>query len=461
MSSLANLLASLPESERAALMASMTPEMQAELNYNWGFWSRPNQREPEGDWNTWLVLAGRGFGKTRVATEWIRQNVCGDTPLAPGKYRRIAMVAETAADARDVLVEGESGILAIHPTSHRPLFEPSKRRLTWPNGAVATLYNATEPDQLRGPQHDASICDELAKWKYVEDTFNMLMFGLRLGTKPRNLITTTPRPLKIFRDLMDDPKTFVTRGTTLDNSDNLPPSFLKTVYERYAGTRLGRQELEGEILDDVPGALWSRRVFDEHRVKAWKDLPAMKRVLVSIDPAAKESKDTDDTAETGITVGGLGVDGRGYLLDDVSCREGPMGWAKLAIAAYDRYEADGIVAEINQGGAMVESVIRQVRPEVKIITVHASRGKVTRAEPVSALYEQGRISHLGSLPILEDQMILVTPFGVTGGGLMDRVDSAVWLFHELMLKGQGVIKMPQQARRHMPSHVGRSRFTGY
>ena len=463
MSSLANLLASLPEAERTALLASMTPELLAELNYNWQFWARPEQLPPEGEWLIWMIICGRSWGKTRTGSEWIRSCVCGDTPLTSGPRndRYIALLAETAGDARDVLVEGPAGILACHPKDHRPNFEPSKRRLTWPNGAIATLYNGTEPDQLRGPQHSIAWIDEIAKYRYISETWDMLQFGLRLGTKPRQLITTTPRPLRLLRDLMEDPRTHLTRGVTADNAANLPTEFINSVYERYAGTRLGRQELEGEFLDDVPGALWTRKTFDEHRVKKFGDLPAMKRMIVSIDPAAKASGDTDETAETGIIVAGLGDDGRGYLIDDISCREGPAGWAKMAIAGYDRYECDAICAEVNNGGDMIETVIRNYRPEIKVIKVHASIWKITRAEPVSALYEQGKISHLGSLPILEDQMVMFTANGIMGGSLADRTDAAVHALTELMLKGQGVIRTPPQTRRTMPSHVGRSRFTGY
>lgn len=423
-----------------AQLASIPQQTKAELLHHWPFWARPEQRAPAGDWHTWLILAGRGFGKTRAGAEWVREMVCGSTPLAAGRYSRVALVAETAADCRDVLVEGDSGLLGIHPKAFRPSYEPSKRRVTWPNGAVATLYNATEPDQLRGPQHDMAWCDELAKWRYAEETWDMLQFGLRLGTKPRQLITTTPRPIVLLRKIMADSRTTITRGSTFDNASNLAGSFLTAVKAKYEGTRLGRQELNAEVLDDVPGALWTRELIDKSRKRKGDKLPDMSRVVVAIDPAAK-SKDnasSDNTADTGIVVCGLGVDGRGYVLDDQTCALSPTGWAKRAIAAFDIWSADAIIVETNQGGDMVREVIRAVRDTVPIVEVHASRGKVTRAEPISALYEQGRISHVGALPDLEDQMVLFTPSGIAGETTGDRVDALVWaltqLFPSLIVK---------------------------
>lgn len=378
-----------------------------------------------------MILAGRGSGKTRAGAEWIRANLCGASPLAGGKYRRAALIAETVGDARDVLVEGDSGLLAIHPPDFRPLYEPSKRRITWKNGATAAIFNATEPDQLRGPQFDCAWCDELAKWRYANDTWDMLQFGLRLGDDPRQVITTTPRPIKLLKQIMNDPTTIVTRGTTYDNRSNLAPQFFQSIISRYEGTRLGRQELNAEVLDDVPNALWTRANLDEYRRKLNDPLPTMLRVAVAIDPAARESADGESTAETGIIVAGLGDDGRGYVIDDLSCRFGPNGWARRAVSGYDLYSGDIIVAESNQGGAMVESVIRSVRATLPVSLVHASRGKVTRAEPIAALYEQGRISHVGSLGPLEDQMLMFTPYGIDGETTADRVDALVWAMTEL------------------------------
>jgi phage terminase large subunit-like protein len=285
-----------------------------------------------------------------------------------------------------------------------------------------------EPDQLRGPQHDLAWCDELAKWRYAQETWDMLQFGLRLGDDPRQVITTTPRPIALLKAIMADPRTVVTRGRTYDNAAHLAPTFLQSIRARYEGTRLGRQELDAEILDDTPGALWTREMLDRTRRKQGDKLPDMQRVVVAIDPAGRsqETALSEGTAETGIVVCGLGVDGRGYVLDDQSCSLSPNGWARRALAAFDLYQADAIVVETNQGGDMVRQTIQSVRPGVSVIEVHASRGKVTRAEPIAALYEQGRISHVGSLAALEDQMVLFTPLGIAGETTGDRVDALVW-----------------------------------
>ncbi len=429
----ASFLASLTQAQRKAFLASLTPKELESLNYDWGFWARPEQREPSSNWDTWLILAGRGAGKTRTGAEWVRARVNGTTPLGAGRCRQIALVAETAADARDVIVEGTSGLLAIHPPAFRPKFEPSKRRLTWPNGAVATLYNATEPDQLRGPQHDAAWCDELAKWRYARETWDMLQFGLRLGDAPRQVVTTTPRPIPIIRELLarEGRGVALTRGTTYENRANLAQTFFETIVKHYEGTRLGRQELNAELVDDIDGALWTRALLDRWRVAGGNSLPNMRRVVVGVDPAAKASAEGDRTSETGIVVAGLGEDGRGYILDDLSCRLSPRGWACKAIAAYDRYEADALVVEINQGGAMVEAVLRAERAGLPLRQVRASRGKTVRAEPIAALYEQGRVRHAGAFPALEDQMVMFTPFGIEGGGAADRVDALVWALSDL------------------------------
>ncbi len=429
MNSLAESLASLPETDRAQYYASLTEEQAQELLYRWDFWARPNQIAPEGNWNTWLILAGRGFGKTRTGAEWIRSMVCGPTPLSKGKARHIALVAETASDARDVMVEGPAGLLQVHPKDFRPMYEPSKRRLTWPNGAVATCYNAVEPDQLRGPQHDTAWCDEMAKWRYAQDTWDMLQFGMRLGIHPRQCITTTPRPIPLVKELLKDPGTAVTRGSTYENRSNLAANFFESIIQKYEGTRLGRQELNAEVLGDVPGSLWTHTNLDENRVTP-EGVPDLQRVVVGVDPSASEA-DMEGVAETGIIAAGLGVDGRGYTLGDYSCNLGPNGWARRALSAYDIHEADAIVVEINNGGAMVANTIRSIRPTVKIIEVRASRGKVTRAEPISALYEQGRVSQVGEYPQLEDQMVIFTPFGIEGDTTADRVDALVWAYTEL------------------------------
>lgn len=346
----------------------------------------------------------------------------------------------TAADARDVIVEGNSGILSVHPEHERPLYEPSKRRITWPSGAIATCYNASEPDQLRGPQHHYAVVDELAKFPHAQDLWDQLQFGLRLGSKPQAVIATTPRPIPIIKRLMADAGTILTRGRTLDNRSNLAAGAVDALIERYSGTRLGRQELEGEIVDDVPGALWTRAMIDATRVR---DAPAMSRVVVAIDPSGTDGSDDGD--DVGIVVAGRGVDGRGYVLADSTCKLSPEGWARLAITAYHRWQADRIVAERNFGGAMVGAVIRAADASVPYKEVVASRGKSARAEPVSALYEQGRISHVAqpgveSLSTLEDEMVLMASSGFMGEGSPNRVDALVWALTEVML---GHIPVPR------------------
>jgi phage terminase large subunit-like protein len=323
------------------------------------------------------------------------------------------------------MVEGPAGILAIHPKDFRPNYEPSKRRLTWPNGATATLYNAVEPDQLRGPQHDAAWGDEVAKWRYMQETWDQLQFGLRLGKHPRQIVTTTPRPLPLIRKLMNDPDTVVTRGRTYDNAANLAAPFLRQIEDRYGGTRLGRQELEGEVLEDIPGALWQRSNIDRNRrPEAPGDL---QRIIVAIDPATSSDEGSD---ETGIVCVGMARDAdgynRGYVLADRSLRGSPDEWAKAAVALYREFEADRIVAEKNQGGEMVEAVIRAVDRNVPISLVHASRGKLIRAEPVSALYEQNRIHHIGRFDELEDQMCIFSADYDRANGSPDRMDALVW-----------------------------------
>lgn len=421
----AEILANLPENERKLLMSDLSPELLAELKYNWGFWARPNQMEPDGDWTTWLILAGRGFGKTRTGAETIRKWVCGDTPLSKGRCSKIALVAETAPDARDVMVEGPAGLLACHPKDFRPMYEPSKRRVTWPNGAYATLFNAVEPDQLRGPQFDAAWCDELAKWRYAQETFTQLQFGLRLGVHPKQIITTTPRPIPVVRKLMADPDCVVTRGRTFDNAANLAAPFLRQIEERYGGTRLGRQELEGEVLDDIPGAMWNREIIDGSRVKEVPD--DLYRVIVAVDPAASSDEEADETGIIGVGAS-PNNDGvmQGYVLSDRSIRGTPEDWARRAVQLYRELSADRIVAEKNNGGEMVEAVIRAVDRSVPVTLVHASRGKAVRAEPISALYEQGRVHHVGRFDKLEDQMCQFTHDINRDEGSPDRVDALVW-----------------------------------
>ncbi len=374
--------------------------------------------------------------------------VCGDTPLSASrwKHNRIGIIGETAADTRDVLVEGPAGILATHPKAFRPEYEPSKRRLTWPNGAVATLYNGVEPDQLRGPQHDLIWYDELAKFQYAQESWDQGQFGLRLG-RPHQIVTTTPRPIPVVRDIMKSPSTIITRGSTYDNRSNLAEAFFEEVVGKFEGTRLGRQELNAEILDDAPGALWSRNSIDACR--RTKNLPEMKRVVVSVDPSGR-GDDDDKGDDIGIVVAGLGIDDRGYVLADLTVSAGPATWGKVAVQAYKDFRADRIVAEKNFGGAMVEHVIRTVDPRVSFKTVTASRGKSVRAEPVAALYEQSRVTHAEVFAELEDQMCLLTPDEYMGRGSPDRLDAMVWALTELMLERQA-----RRARRVAHYHMGR------
>mgnify|MGYP005848093805 CR=1 FL=1 len=340
------------------------------------------------------------------------------------------MIAETAADARDVLVEGQSGILAVSPDHERPLYEPSKRRLTWPDGAVATLYNGTEPDQLRGPEHSVAWVDELAKYRYPQETWDMLQFGLRLGGHPQVCVTTTPRPIPIIRSLAKDASTVLTRGSTFDNADNLSGRFLRTVRERYEGTRLGRQELYAEVLDDIPGALWTAQMFRR------EEPGQLQRIVVGVDPSGAGGNDDEAADEIGVIVAARRRDGTFILLEDATCRLSPMGWARVAVNAYHRHAASAIIAEKNFGGAMVESTIRAVDRNANVRMVTASRGKAVRAEPVAALYEQGRVGHVPGLEHLEGQMMQMTANGYMGEGSPDRLDAAVWALSELM-EGRG------------------------
>ncbi|MFZ1922692.1 MAG: terminase family protein [Xanthobacteraceae bacterium] len=419
-----------------------TPEGRNQFRFLWKLWARPSQLQPVGDWSNWLILAGRGFGKTRTGAEWVRDNMCGSTPLTRGRWRHIALVAETAADARDVMVgDGKaasdtragSGLLQIHPKGFRPVYEPSKRRLTWPNGAVATIYNGTEPDQLRGPQHDAAWCDELAKWQYAQEAWDQLQLGLRTGQNPQVCITTTPRPIGLLKQIIADPGTVVTRGSTFDNSTNLSPKFLATVKRKYKGSRLGRQELYAELLEDLEGALWKRSIIDALRVEV-RELPPLQRIVVAIDPNASSDEDSN---ECGIVCAGLGTNNHGYVLDDISGVMAPHEWANRAIALLAARRGDRIVAEINNGGEMVEHTLRTIDPMVSFRSVWASRGKIARAEPISALYEQGRVHHVNSLARLEDQMCAFTvDFNRKEMGYSpDRVDALVWALTDLMIEG--------------------------
>lgn len=458
----------LSTSDQKKWLNKLTEDEAQVLHFAWrGFWARENQLAPavndNSPWLVWLVLAGRGFGKTRTGAEWVIEEVTS------GRARRIALIAPTAADARDVMVEGDSGILAISPPWFKPKYEPSKRRLTWPNGAVATLYSADEPERLRGPNHDLIWADELCSWRYSE-TWDMAMFGLRRGKNPRACVTTTPKPISLLREIMKAKSTVKTLGSTYDNRANLAAAFFQNVVTKYEGSRLGRQELEAEILDDVPGALWTYKMIDLTRTR-FENLPGMtqqftngeipkdisdedrvkyirncmQRVVVSVDPSGTKGSSgglvnlTDSSPnDVGIIVIGKGIDGHAYILEDLTINASPAIWGQRVVDAYYKWSGDRVVAEKNFGGAMVEFVIRAADPRVPYKEVHASKGKHIRAEPCSSLYERTpqkmpTVHHLGSLPQLETQMTQMTSQGYVGDGSPDRLDAAVWGITELML----------------------------
>lgn len=349
-------------------------------------------------------------------------------------YRRGALLGRTAADIRDVMIEGDSGILSVCPPWNKPEYNPSKRRITWPNGAIMTAYSADKPDMLRGPQHDFAWVDEPASFRYPE-AYDMLTFGLRLGQRPLAVITGTPKPVQLIKDLIKSPDCKVTKGSTYDNRDNLAPPFLNRIIQKYEGTRLGRQEIYADILDDLPGALWTRSILDLNRVPVIGfDWAHLGRIVVAIDPAVSNEEQSN---ETGIVVAARSLAGQGYLLDDLTRSETPAGWGKAAVEAYHKYRADCIVAEVNQGGDMVEHVIRSIDPTVSFRAVRATRGKHVRAEPVSNLAERGVIHHVGSFPELEDQLCLITATGYEGEGSPDRADAYVWAFTDLLIGQAG------------------------
>jgi phage terminase large subunit-like protein len=379
--------------------------------------ARADQRPPsDPDWVVWLLMSGRGAGKTRSGTEWVHRAV--------KKLPRIALVAATGADARDVMLEGESGILTIAPPGWRPIYEPSKRRLTWPNGAVATVYSGEEPDRLRGPEHYAAWLDEAAFYPLVQDVWDNLMFGLRLGEKPRVIVTTTPKPRPWLKALLADPRTRLSRSSTYANLDNLSPVFAERVIAKYEGTRLGRQELYAEILEDVEGALWSVNLIASARTE---EPPDLDRIVVAVDPAGSSNKGSD---ETGILVVGMQRAERDhlYVLDDLSGTYSPNDWANKTMQAVRKWNADCIVAETNFGGDMVTETLRNVDNRVRIKTVRAKKAKKLRAEPVVGLYEQGRVHHVGEFVDLETQMTEWVPFD---GDSPDRVDALVYACLEL------------------------------
>lgn len=419
---LRSALANLPAWEREDFLASLNTEEIMALAYDWyGVWARAKQHPPPGAWFIWMVMTGRGWGKTRTGGEWVRHRV------ETGQAKRIALVARTKADIRDVLVEGKSGLMNLCPHAGTygkgPIYESSKRRITWPNGAMATLYSADEPDQLRGPEHDTAWCDELASWRRP-DAWDNLMFGLRSGDDPRCVITTTPKRVALVRKILARSGIVITTGSTYENLDNLAEQFVAEVTSNYEGTRLGLQELHGQLLDDNPDALWKFTEIEEHR--AARAPRQFRRIVVAVDP---EATDTEESAETGIIVAGRGYDNHLYILDDLTIKGTPHVWGRAVAQAYRKWEANLVVGEVNNGGDMVGFVIQQFDANIAYKSVRASRGKLTRAEPISTIYEKGYAHHVGTFPDLEGQMCNWIP----GEKSPDRMDALVWAGHELML----------------------------
>lgn len=412
--SLASLIASDPQLE-AELRKNLTPAMERLLPWRWDFLARPSQMPPPGSWKYWLIKAGRGFGKTRAGGEWVREQV-KHVPL-------VNLIGATADDARDIMIEGESGLLSICPKWERPLYRKSDRQLIWPNGAKSLIFTADEPERLRGKQHQRIWADELGSWRYAKEAWEQVTLGLRLPPNPQACITTTPRVTPTVKELLADPECVVTQGTSYDNEENLDPSWFRQIIRRYEGTRLGRQELLAELLDDNPGALWKRSYFDDARVARF---PELERVVVGVDPAVT---DTEASAETGIVVAGRAGD-EYYILGDRSLRSSPRGWAMETVSCYSTHTADRVVGEVNNGGDMIEALLRTVDPNVSYKSVRATRGKQIRAEPVASLYEQGRVHHVGTFPQLEDQCCEWDPMGE--GPSPDRMDALVWAITELM-----------------------------
>lgn len=433
-------LATLPPVEQREFLAALEPSVLEAFTTDWRFNARREQLAPLGDWSIWFPLGGRGSGKTRAGSEWLISQ-----HRFAGK-KNTAIVGATATDVRKFCLEGESGILTVAPPDFRPEFKTQQSKLLWPNGTESHLYTAEKPERLRGPNHDGAWCDELASWKYLEETWDMLEMTLRASKDPRVLITTTPKPRKRLREIMSDDATVVSHMTTYDNAANLSEKWLKRMVRRYEGTRLGEQELKAVMLDESEAALWKRAWFDDHRLK---ELPTdIRRVAVAVDPAAS---DTEESDETGIIVAGATARQTGVVISDLSGRYTPEGWARRTIRAYFDNSANFIVAERNNGGEMVTHTIKMTAQDMKrageiptadipIYTVWASQGKFARAEPVSALYEQGRVHHLGTFSALEDQCCVWEPNG--GKRSPDRLDALVWCLTKLLVTVPDVVDVP-------------------
>ena len=433
----ADTLRKLPKDKVDEVFKQLGPKKVEELKHTWSFWARDEQLEPEGDWNTWFVNAGRGFGKTRAGVEWVREQVKRGA-------KRIAAVAATNSDIERVMVKGESGFLNVCWKGDKtykggkmgyPEWSPTKRTLSWESGAQVQFFSAEEPERLRGPQFELAWCDELAAWNKDQDTWAMLQFCMRLGKHPRIMVTTTPKPTKLVREILKNPTTHTTTGSTFDNAANLAGTYLKAVKEQYEGTRLGRQELYAEVLEEAEGALWTTDMLDKASIKH-EDVPHLNRIVVALDPAVTSNAESD---MTGIVVAGIDVNGIAYVLGDYTERLSPQGWASKAIFLYHQYNADRIVAEVNQGGDMVKQTIHGENETIPFKAVRASRGKYARAEPISALYERGLVKHVAnppdgaSLNELETQMRTWEPLGSIGSP--DRLDALVWALTDLSLNG--------------------------
>jgi phage terminase large subunit-like protein len=427
----ANILRDLPDEEVAAILKELGPKKAEELRHDWGFWARPEQLEPEGSWNIWVALAGRGWGKTRAGAEWVRHRIRSGDKI-------VHCVAPTKGDVRRVMVEGDSGLLSVcwsGDETYRgkhigyPVWSPTNNSLTWENGSKAVFFSAEDPERLRGPQAYSAWCDELCAWRNAQDTWDMMMFGLRLGKHPKVFVTTTPKTTKLIRTILDDEKTTISTGSTYDNAANLADTFLDAVRKTYEGTRLGRQELYAEILDEASGALWNRTLLAKCEIEK-DEVPQLSRIVISIDPAVTANAESD---MTGIVVAGIDVNGIAYVLEDHTGRYTPQQWASKAIQLYRDHMADRIVAERNQGGDMVRHTLHTEDETVPVKLVHASRGKMARAEPVSALYEQSKVKHVRGLNDLEDQMVQWEPLGSIGSP--DRLDALVWALTDLSLNG--------------------------
>ena len=421
-----------PRMRRSTLNAmepSLPDDISTTVKFHWPLWARDNQLPSHDPWRIWLLLAGRGFGKTRTGAEWVRARV------ESGASRRIALVARTPHEVRDIMIQGDSGILSVCPPWNTPTWESSKRRLTWPNGAMAFAFSSYEPDQLRGPQFDAAWCDELASWQYPRLTWDNLAFGLRLGAYPKCVVTTTPKPIELLRELTTRTDVEITTGSSYDNSKNLPPGFLEAIAGRYEGTNTGLQEIHAQLLKEADGALWKREWIDDHRIETAPDPERIYKKAVAIDPAVTFDPNRSD--ETGIIVAGISDDGRKsdhdkhyWVLEDASGVMTPDAWASRAVELFHKHDADFITGETNQGGALIETVLRHADGGqfINFKGVHATQGKRARAEPVAAIYEQGRAHHVGEFDQLEDQMCGWTP---QSSDSPDRMDALVWAINGL------------------------------